>query len=450
MRSIGRTFAAGAVLIALTAMPGEAQTYRWDVGLNGGYSWYSPMVDRDAFDTNVRFRDGWLLGGQVGFWPTSRLGLRANATYADRPLVGAAVTTGDRMNLIEHVNLWSGSGDVLFRLTEPNVAWQGTEWLPFLSLGLGAKWINPAGDRHQLSLTNETWSGDAFQTATTAGVAGPMMALPEQRRLMGLVGVGTDLRVAPNFAIRLEVNDRIYRPTVYTVTPVTGTQFAVANDGRNAGRIVHELSGQIGIHLLGGLMPPPPVAVAPAPPPPPPPAPTPPPVPREDDIMVCVIDPASPEGVRMQSAVFRHAQADTVVMVQGQRVPLRQSVEHVPVAREAGWYVRGEPLVLTVGTMRHEFVTYETPRQIMPEQLTYLGRVNGYPVYADRDQAHRVADELAAARRAHPDHDLALMLADRRPLRDAVADIPVLYVPMQPVGCVFQAVLRSEDVRKGR
>jgi hypothetical protein len=96
-----------------------------------------------------------------------------------------------------------------------------------------------------------------------------------------------------------------------------------------------------------------------------------------DEIVVCVIDPAAPGGVRMQSAVFRPQQGDTLVVVNGARQPLGTALPGVPVARDAPWYVRGEPLAFTVGTQRVEYLTYQTPRQIEPHLLTYIGRVNG-------------------------------------------------------------------------
>ena len=52
----------------------------------------------------------------------------------------------------------------------------------------------------------------------------------------------------------------------------------------------------------------------------------PPPAPTEDAITVCVIDPTSPNGIRMQTAIFVHATGDTVVDVNGRRTPLAQAV----------------------------------------------------------------------------------------------------------------------------
>ena len=69
---------------------------------------------------------------------------------------------------------------------------------------------------------------------------------------------------------------------------------------------------------------------------------------------MCVVDPTVPAGLRMQSAYYRPATRDTVVMMNGARVPLSNAVGSVMVVRDADWYVRGEPLVMTVGTERFD------------------------------------------------------------------------------------------------
>jgi hypothetical protein len=455
MKNAVRTLAAGAMMWALTAGAAEAQNYRWDIGVNGGHSWYSGMLNDDNvnFDGDVRFRQGFLGGAQLGFWLTPQLGLRANATYTDRPLWGAG-PGGTRQNLIENVNLWSGSGDLMIRLARPNEAWMGQEFLPYVTGGLGAKWHNPAGQTTGIVEDNNNNNGAivdgrAFRPYTAAGAAGPWMILEEGPVLMGLVGLGTDFRVAPNFALRLELNDRIYRPDIFLAQPTEGQTLI---RGERVSRTVHEVGLQLGAHLLFGLQPPPPVVAPPAPPPPPPPPPAPapppaPPAPTEEEVMVCVVDPAAPGGLRMQPAIHRFEQRDTVVMQDGQRVPLRQTLTTVPVAREADWFVRGQPLAIMAGAQRMEFTTYGAPRQIEAGQLAYLGRINGMPVYADRDHVQRVADDLTRVRGTMGD-DLTMILRDHRNLRDAVADLEVLYVPMQPVGCVFQGLTRTEVIRK--
>jgi hypothetical protein len=222
----------------------------------------------------------------------------------------------------------------------------------------------------------------------------------------------------------------------------------------------HEPEANMNLHLragisflLGGservvaMVPQTPPLPVRATPPPPPATPAP---PREDAIRVCVIDPAAPGGIRMVDATFRQEQRDTVVMHDGQRVPLRQTITMVPTAAQADWYVRGAPMSFTVGTRGMAFHTYMTPRQIDPGMLTYLGRVNGTPVFADRDEAQRFAGELTTARQAQADHDLQAILARNRAIRDAFSDLTYLYVPMQPVGCVFQAMQPAAAAGKGK
>src|SRR5690606_26485283 len=100
-RAVCTALAAGAVILA-TAMPAEAQRYRWDFGINGGGSWYSDALDEedvfvgvfddfDDFDVDGKFKAGWLLGAQLTYWVPrifgweDRLGIRANFAYSERP-----------------------------------------------------------------------------------------------------------------------------------------------------------------------------------------------------------------------------------------------------------------------------------------------------------------------------------------------------------------------------
>jgi hypothetical protein len=451
MRAISRLALVAALLIGL--MPATVSAQRWavDWGVNGGASWYSQLISGDnAPPDGARFRAGWLVGSQLTFWPAANIGLRANMTYTDRPLVADEDIAGLGSDEIHgNINLWSGTGDLLIRFGRPAETWMGRETLPYLALGLGAKWINPAAD---LWFQQDGTSGIPF--TTNPGAAGQTtLWLEETSVLMGLVGLGADFRLSPRTALRLEVNDRIYRPRVYTTTgaiPGPGGTVNVSGDN-NVARTVHEIGAQLGLHFLFGLRTPPPVAVAPLPPAPPPPPPPPAPEPpREDQVTVCVIDPTAPGGIRMQTAVFRHAQRDTVVMVDGQRRPLQEVVPTVPVARTAEWYVQGQPLTLTVGREQVRFLPYQTATVIEPQRIVYIGNVGGYPVYADRDEVADVLARLQTLRGDRTDAELGTLLAQDRAVRDAVQRVSFLYVPLDGVGCVFQPVQRQVDVRKGK
>jgi hypothetical protein len=446
MRAISRLVLVAALLIGLQPASASAQRWTADWGINGGASWYSQAVSGDdAPPDGARFKAGWLVGSQLTFWPAANFGIRVNGTYTDRPFVADEDLPGGDDELYGNVNLWSLSGDLLIRLGRPNETWMGRETLPYLALGIGRKWVNPAGD-HWTTGGADGSTGIPFTTNQTR-----WNFLQENGTLMGLVGLGADFRMSPRTALRLEVNDRIYRPRVLAVTgtfPAAGGN--VTTTGDNIGKTVHEVGVQLGLHFLMGLRTPPPVAVAPpppAPPPPPPPAPEP---PREDQITVCVIDPSATGGIRMQTAVFRHAQRDTVVEIDGQRRPLRDVVgTGVPVARTAPWYVQGEPLVLTVNREQTRFLPYQTATVIEPQRIVYLGNVGGYPVYADRDEVADVIAGIQTARGTRTDADLGTLLAQDRAARDAVQRVSFLYVPLDPYGCVFQPVQRQVDVRKG-
>jgi hypothetical protein len=470
MKLFSRATLATALVAAAFAAPVSAQAWKWDFGINGGYSWYRAMLGSDETGlpdgTNgddVKFEAGWLVGSQLGFWFTPRIGIRANATYAERPIVTENFDLLDDVeddNIIEDINLWSGSGDVLFRLKTPKDEFTKFEMLPYIALGLGGKWHNGAEDEGQCvnDAEDEQWACHAFQIINDQGQGtGRYFALSELKGIMGLVGLGADWRLGRNFALRTEISDRIYRPKLMQVTPdqpAGRTWTVVSGDGDDeVSQVVHEIAGQLGLHLLFGVPRPVAVAVAPAPvetPVTPPPAPAPRDVPREETISVCVIDPTVPGGIRIETATFIPSTRDTMVTVNGQRVLLRNAVGNVMVASNADWYVQGRPLTMTIGGEKVEFVTYGTSRMVASTELGFLGTINGVPVYADKDEIADVQEELNELNRAQRGTDLAKLLEEHKDLREDLEDVKVLYVPLQPTGCVFQAVQRQEQVRKTR
>ncbi|MGD8279064.1 MAG: hypothetical protein PVH00_13595, partial [Gemmatimonadota bacterium] len=396
---------------------------------------------------SAKFSTGWLLGSQLTVWPTARLGIRGNFNYSDRSLKADD-------ELFSSVNLWSLSGVLLFRLRTPNETWQGPETLPYIALGLGAKRIAPSGNNWVCydNVHFEYWTCAPYDRSA----AGATFALGERaQQIMPLIGVGADFRLAPHWAVRVELNDRIYKPQTQAITGRIGaTNVFVAPDYQeNLSKIEHELSLQVGMHVLlfmrGGA------AAAPPPPPPPPPpsreppTPTPPtpPPPRVDDITVCVLDPAASGGMRTQSAQFRYASGDTVVVSGGNTVPLRQAVGSVQTARNADWFVQGTPFIMTMGRFREEFVTFGRPATVPCNSLAYVGMVNGYPVYVSPNDIAAYRADLDAAVRA-ANGDLSAALAGNDSLREQFDAIRTIHVPMDVVGPVLQALNRQEQVRK--
>jgi hypothetical protein len=448
MKPLFRAAVAAAVLAPFAVTPAEAQRYRFDVGVNGGFAWYTESLDEPHVGTltqDARFKPGWILGGQLTFWPADRFGIRANGAWSERPL--ERVRKGDlppgassSENIAEDVNLWSWSGDLMFRFARPRETWAGTEFLPYIAAGLGVKSIHPAIED---PTTDPNRKGVIFEMEP-----GQRFLLNHQRTLMGLLALGADLRMAPRFAVRLEVGDRIWDSPMYRLDANNPPGFLEPGN-EDVGEVVHELYGTVGLHWLMGLRPVPVVAIVPPPPAPPPVQPPPPPPPAEERLMVCVIDPTAPGGVRMQEVFYRPATRDTVIVRNGERVALRTTLGDVRVAADADWFVQGRPLAVTSGRQRVEFVTYGTSRLIEANDLVFLGTVNGVPIYASATDAQPFRADLEQARTTLATQDLLVIMQQRPALYQRVQRVDILYAPLQPIGCIFQPLQRVEPTLKG-
>jgi hypothetical protein len=427
-----------AVVGLIGAPPAQAQDYppaRFDIGVFGGGSWYSTMLGEEHVGTDtedVRYEAGWVTGLQATWWLSPRFGLRANGAYSERPIVGGEESQQNADgDLATDINLWSLSGDLMVRLGDP-----GGRFVPFLALGVGAKNTNPARDNPIPGTDGET--GLSFQ----AEPGGAVFYQVEEWTPMGLVGLGGDFRMADNFALRLEVGDRIWDATLRS-------DFTLASDPEeDVGNVINEIYGQLGLHLLFGLEEPEVIAVAPTPPPPAP-EPEPEPEPIEEDIVVCVIDPSADGGIRNVNAIYLPETGDTMVVVNGARQPISGTLPTVMLANDADWFVRGEPLTINMGGgVTMEYTTWQSARMIDSDDLVFLGTSRGLPVYAAADDVADVREQLREARAAAATGDLDDIVEQNRELRQQMNDIEFLYVPLQPTGCVFQTVQVVEQVRK--
>jgi hypothetical protein len=438
---------------AVAAAPAAAQTWKWDWGVNAGYATFTNSLGEeqtgladDVGSSHARFRPNWLVGSQLGFWFNPKIGLRLNGRYADTPLTG----TDMHSNFATSVNLWAATADLMFRFKAPAPEFTKMEMLPYLALGAGAKWHNPGFDNFTCNdpTNSSSFSCVPFVTGLPSKPKG--FALGEQNAVAFLAGLGADWRMSRRIALRTEVSDLLYKPQIEAATiPAAGATTWTLPTGDNVAKLTHELGAQIGLQFLFGVAAAPVVAVAP-PPPPPPPA-TPPPAPpevRRENLSVCVVDPTAPGGIRMQSATLVEGR-DTVISVGGSDRPFRESVGNVMVASNADWYVQGQPLTMTVGKNKVAYLTYGTPRVVTASDVAYLGTINGYPVYADQDDVKDVISELNDMNKAQAGTDLGQILDKQKDLREALDKVKVLYVPTNATGCVFQAVQRQEEVRKG-
>jgi hypothetical protein len=119
------------------------------------------------------------------------------------------------------------------------------------------------------------------------------------------------------------------------------------------------------------------------------------------------------------------------------------------VANEADWFVRGEPLTVTLtDNATIEYTTWQSARMIEASQLTFLGTSRGLPVYASTDDVRDMRTAWAAAQSEAGSWDLNAILAEDAMLAAGLEEVEYLYVPLRPTGCVFQTVRIVEQVRK--
>jgi len=450
---------AAIALPLVTAVPASAQAWKWDFGVNAGYAFFNKLLDAeqtglpdDSPAEEIKFAQGPIFGAQLTFWP-SNLGIRLNARYGSHDIKGNDL---GELDFVEDVNLWAGTLDLMFRLGRPADEFAGMEVLPYIAAGAGLKWHNPGFDQFTCNdpVEDKSWTCGPFNPGGTAG----SFAIGELKQFMGHLGLGADWRLSRGIALRTEISDQIYRPRVNQVNETASagtTSYTLTQSDNNVASMVHEIAGQIGLHFLFGVPRAAEVAVVPAPvqtpvaPPVQQPV-APPPADRIESVSVCIIDPTASGGIRMETASWNVTRGDTLINVNGQQVLLRNAVGNVMVASNADWYVRGQPLTMMVGTERIEFATTNTPRMVPNTELAFLGTINGLAVYADRDEVADVRDELAELNRAQRGTDLAKILEEHKDLREDLADVKVFYVPLQPTGCVFQAVTRQEAVRKNK
>jgi hypothetical protein len=160
-----------------------------------------------------------------------------------------------------------------------------------------------------------------------------------------------------------------------------------------------------------------------------------------------VIDPMAPGGVRMVDAIFLPQTGDTVVVVEGERRPIAETLPDAALDRDAPFFVRGEPVRLRLTpTLALEYTAWETARVIEARELTYLGQIQGAPMYASSTDVANIRTILETLRQERGTHDLDVLLHERRDLRDALIDVQYLYVPLMSVGCVFQPLRQVDNI----
>lgn len=420
-----------AVLFALLAGPAGAQQYRFDVGIDGGLARFSSSLSEEDHNVaeDVAFNAGWISGFEATGWLNDNLGIRFDLGFTEKSLKQGdnEVLFQDEVgDLIEDINMWDLAGSLVYRFMGPNEGeFLGVEFMPYLFGGAGIKIFDPATEGERFPIRAE------MDPAVPAGTTTHFIA--GETQLAGRFGVGADIRVHRSVIVRLEAGDILFDSPLYLDETTE----------EDEGNVVHELYGTLGLAFPFGFIIPPPIAIVTPPPPPPPPA------AREERVSVCVIDPTSDTGVRMVQAIYLIDAGDTVVVQGTRRVALRSTTGNVVVAPDASWYVAGEPLVfLETPDSRTEFVSYGGARVIPSGSLAYLGTQNGIAVYADADDVADVNEQWRELRNANRTGDIDDILEQRAELVEEFDEIEFVYVPMDPIGCVFQALQRVEAVIK--
>ena len=131
------------------------------------------------------------------------------------------------------------------------------------------------------------------------------------------------------------------------------------------------------------------------------------------------------------------------MMRNGVETKLSDATALVPVATRADWYVRGAQLEIGKAPQRLAYLPVGSARVVEASDLKYVGVVQGLPVFIDRDESVAVLDALP------PGGDLNQIVAERADVHKALDGIRVLYVPLHASGCVFQAMEKQQEVRKG-
>lgn len=478
MHLLLRAAATAAILLPLAVAPVSAQNYRGAFGIYGGGVWFSDLNDNGDFRFNDFFFDdgfiddngfivdefflldraadlslgsGWIVGSQLEYWfGNGRFGLRANGSYTERPfdldldffngIIDGDIIDDDVIfdfgfdDEFGDVNVWFADGDLMFRILRPE---RNRTFAPYLTLGAGAVIYNPAGSAPIIIPPANAIIGDASLVDIDDDDDFDIFEVGSgnsETEFALVFGIGTDILPAGFRLGSLPLGLRLELVDHYTfdspAEPILGDDF----DG------VHNVRLTAGVHALFGRLFPEPVAVVTPPPAPPPP----PPPPAEEAVTVCIIDPQTGE-IREIQAVYMPSTGDTLVQMNGQRVDIGTAYPTTaPVyARNASWFVAGQPLAFDVNGQRYEWVTFGGTRIIDPDDLVLLGRVNGLPVYAD-------ADDVASVRaRLNGVGELDMMLERDEELREVVDDLDVVYVAVD-INCVFQPLRRLEEVRKVR
>jgi hypothetical protein len=439
-----KRFTLSAALLALAVVPVQAQTGWGALGINA--SWMNPAHHGRGAQTDIGFDETVGVGGNLDFWfgDSRRWGLGLQGSYS-----GWDEWDTDFGGDFGHpVRLGLYDASLQFRLASVD---NDTRILPWISAGVGGVTTNPDNDPDSGFPTNLSICSNGGGS-TCAFVPGDVFLTTDaQTQLAAVGGVGIDYFFTPSVAMRLQAKDYWTDRSPYRSLSTGEFQDGGHNLQFNGGLAFYWGGRQV---AEPGFVREEPVIVTPPPQPAPPP---PPPPPAEEMISMCVVNP---QGFQIQTVQAIRTLNDNkvYVMQNGQRVAFEMA--HPATApiyvRNATWYMSDQPLVVNLETdpkvavadrNRIELVLFGSPAQRSGSDLTFVGTINGTPVYASQTDVApfqaRLQTQLATTT------DLSTILrADAQLARDFGA-VKSYYVAVEP-NCVFRPVSVTHFVRRTR
>lgn len=448
MKILIKCAASAATLAALAAAPLGAQTANGGLGLYG--SWMDPGRLAEQGDTELQVADGFGVGGGLEFWfGSGRVGLGLNASYHQNSFK-AEFADGSNPEEEEFgdVTNWYGDASLMLRLLEPV---QRRRFAPFLSLGAGMVRIDPDG--------NGTLNYDP---------ADAQIQFEAQNEFAVVGAIGADLFFSDNVALRAELKD-------YWMSDSPYDRLSIPSESHEGG---HNLQFNVGLQFFfgGGEEPtvfprdePEPQPIEPEP------AAEPEPEPVVEETLICVVDEDGDWELETVSA-FRNVDENRVfIRRNGTEVDLVRAYPATgPVyVKSARWYLDDEPLTvdftvdedldvdvktdtdvvvaLDEGDVEHvEWVTFGTSRTFAPGELTFIGTVDGTPVYARSMDVERFRTDLVTVHATTTDLDRIILENDH--IATHIVELDPVFVAVEPAEneCVFRPLSPTNIVRATR
>lgn len=452
MKTVLKGLMAAGVTAAFAAVPASAQQRSWGFGVHGAYSEFGTLA-KGVGDTRLQLDNKRTIGFNVEVWPgMGRLGLRADANMTNSPWVldndrvDASGSSGQAQldAAGKNVDILMADADLMLRLLDPAAEHRIS---PFVSLGAGLIRWDHQTDSQPLDLRVQQADVQIFGNNQTEFAAAG--------------SIGTDLFLTRNVAIRLEAKD-YWNPR----SPYIRLSEIDATDGNRHQSGGHNQVYSAGLSFLFGGHKEEPGFIAAAPEPEPAPvvqAPAPPPAPTTEAVSMCYVD----QNGRLQtvSAVRNLSNRNVYVTRNGADVLFATAypTSGPYYIKDSSWYVASRPLILDLGKgtaittdidvttvpNRVEFVNFGSSQPISSADLTYVGSINGTPLYARASDVGTFQSDLDAQLRMSS--DLNRMLADQAFADRYVNEIQTFYMPVEPgTDCVFQPVSSTHVVRRTR